>query len=329
MENNLGETTASTDAVNAEQQPEKTYNDPNLNYALELYRPYGCQFCKQRFLNKKTLFGHEKWRHGVKCKPGKMFLGGLKPGLSDDVIRTHFEQFGTIIEFEMPYDKTKNKRKDFGFITFEREETMTELIKKGKEMIGEFSIDLKKAKAKSGKMFLGGLKPDLSDHDIRTHFEQFGTIIKFEMPYDNTKKQRKGFGFITFEREETMTELIKNGKEMIGKFSIDLKKAMPKPAKPAKPEKEEMALDGLEPSYDLRAKLGKQDKRGKRDRSLSEEKRYFFFLFAYFLRLSNICFLSRSVKKPKFEHTTREPLPHQTIKNIINIRNMHGSINYQ
>ena len=78
-------------------------------------------------------------------------------------------------------------------------------------------------------MFLGGLKPDLSDDDIRTHFEQFGTIIEFEMPYDKTKNQRKGFGFITFEREETMKELIKKGKEMIGEFSIDLKKATPRP----------------------------------------------------------------------------------------------------
>ena len=78
-------------------------------------------------------------------------------------------------------------------------------------------------------MFLGGLKPDLSDDDIRTHFEQFGTIIEFEMPYDKTKNQRKGFGFITFEREETMKELIKKGKEMIGEFSIDLRKATPRP----------------------------------------------------------------------------------------------------
>ena len=59
-----------------------------------------------------------------------MFLGGLKPELSDDDIKTHFEQYGTILEFEMPFDKTKNARKGFGFITFEREETMKELIKK-------------------------------------------------------------------------------------------------------------------------------------------------------------------------------------------------------
>ena len=74
-----------------------------------------------------------------------MFLGGLKPELSDETIRSHFEQYGTIVEVEMPFDKTKNQRKGFGFITFEREETMKDLVKKGKEMIGEHEVDLKKA----------------------------------------------------------------------------------------------------------------------------------------------------------------------------------------
>ena len=74
-----------------------------------------------------------------------MFLGGLKAELTDDQIKAHFEQYGAILEFEMPFDKTKDARKGFGFITFEKEETMKDLIKKGKETIGEHEIDLKKA----------------------------------------------------------------------------------------------------------------------------------------------------------------------------------------
>ncbi len=60
------------------------------------------------------------------------------------------------------------------------------------------------------------------------YFEQYGNIIEFEMPYDKVKKQRKGFGFITFEREETMKELIKRGKVTIGEHDVDLRKATPK-----------------------------------------------------------------------------------------------------
>ena len=98
----------------------------------------------------------------------------------------------------------------------------------GGHAINSKKVDVKRAKAKPGKMFLGGLKPELSDDQIREHFEAFGTIIEFEMPFDKTKNQRKGFGFITYEREETMKELLKKGKEQIGEHVIDLKKATPR-----------------------------------------------------------------------------------------------------
>ena len=43
-----------------------------------------------------------------------------------------------------------------------------------------------------------------------------------------SKLSYSGFGFITFEKEETMKDLIKKGKETIGEHEIDLKKATPR-----------------------------------------------------------------------------------------------------
>ena len=71
-------------------------------------------------------------------------------------------------------------------------------------------------------MFLRGLKPELSDDNIKNHFKQYGKILKCNF------FQNRGFGFLTFESEETMKELIKKGKETIGKHEVDLKKATPK-----------------------------------------------------------------------------------------------------
>ena len=70
--------------------------------------------------------------------------------------------------------------------------------------------------------------PTFFNSSFLYYFEQYGNIIEFEMPYDKVKKQRKGFGFITFEREETMKELIKRGKVTIGEHDVDLRKATPK-----------------------------------------------------------------------------------------------------
>ena len=55
----------------------------------------------------------------------------------------------------MPFDKQKNQRKAFGFITFEREDTMKELVTKGKVQIGEHEIDIRKAQPK-GDNYSGG-----------------------------------------------------------------------------------------------------------------------------------------------------------------------------
>ena len=37
---------------------------------------------------------------------------------------------------------------------------------------------VKKAQAKQGKVYVGKLKAELSDEEIKTHFEQFGQIAQ-------------------------------------------------------------------------------------------------------------------------------------------------------
>ena len=52
-------------------------------------------------------------------------------------VRSHFSNFGTITDFEMPWDKEKDERKNFCFVTFEREEIMKEALKQSKQTISE------------------------------------------------------------------------------------------------------------------------------------------------------------------------------------------------
>ena len=90
-------------------------------------------------------------------------------------------------------------------------------------------VDPKKAKARHGKIFVGGLKPELTDEEIRKFFEAFGSIIDLEMPFDKQKNQRKGFCFITFEQESVVNDLLKTPKQTINGHQVDVKKATPKP----------------------------------------------------------------------------------------------------
>jgi len=98
----------------------------------------------------------------------------------------------------------------------------------GEHAINSKKVDVKRAKAKPGKIFVGGLTPDLEDEQIKEYFSKFGNVTECEMPFDKTKNQRKNFCFITFEREETMKELLKSPKQKIGDIEVDVKRATPK-----------------------------------------------------------------------------------------------------
>jgi len=158
----------------------------------------------------------------------KIFVGGLSWETRDAQLKEYFEKFGEVETVNLKLNPQTGRSRCFAFVIFKEPATVTAVFAAGDHAINSKKVDVKQAKAKPGKMFLGGLKPELTDDQIKAHFEQYGAILEFEMPFDKTKDARKGFGFITFEKEETMKDLIKKGKETIGEHEIDLKKATPR-----------------------------------------------------------------------------------------------------
>jgi squid-like protein len=53
-----------------------------------------------------------------------------------------------IVEMEMPFDKQKNQRKAFCFITFDSEQVVNELLKTPKQILSGKEVDVKKATPK-------------------------------------------------------------------------------------------------------------------------------------------------------------------------------------
>ena len=48
-------------------------------------------------------------------------------------------------------------------------------------------------------MFLGGLKDEVTDEDIKQFFAQFGVVERLETFTDKETNRRKGFAFVTFQ----------------------------------------------------------------------------------------------------------------------------------
>ncbi len=158
----------------------------------------------------------------------KLFVGGLSWETGEPDLAEYFGQFGEVESVNLKIDPNTGKSRCFAFIVYKSPEDLSKCFAQPEHAINSKKVDVKKARAKPGKIFVGGLKPEMTDDDVRAVFEQYGAVIEMEMPFDKVKNQRKGFGFITFEREETMKELIKLGKVQINGQDVDLRKATPK-----------------------------------------------------------------------------------------------------
>lgn len=54
-----------------------------------------------------------------------------------------------------------------------------QIMSAGDHVINNKKVDPKKAKARHGKIFVGGLSTELSDDDIKNFFSQFGNVNIF------------------------------------------------------------------------------------------------------------------------------------------------------
>ncbi|KAM7360338.1 RNA-binding protein squid isoform 1-T2 [Cochliomyia hominivorax] len=159
----------------------------------------------------------------------KLFVGGLSWETSEKELREHFSKYGEIESINVKTDPQTGRSRGFAFIVFTTTDAIDKVNEAGDHVINNKKVDPKKAKARHGKIFVGGLTTEISDDEIKTYFSQFGNIVDVEMPFDKQKSQRKGFCFITFDSEQVVTELLKTPKQKISGKEVDVKRATPKP----------------------------------------------------------------------------------------------------
>lgn len=82
----------------------------------------------------------------------------------------------------------------------------------------------------SKKIFVGGLSSSLTEAEFKNYFEAFGRITDVVVMHDSATRRPRGFGFITFESEESVEHVMQNNfYELNGKL-VEVKRAVPKEA---------------------------------------------------------------------------------------------------
>jgi len=159
----------------------------------------------------------------------KLFVGGLPQDAKQEDISVHFQTFGEIDNINLKTDPATGRSRGFAFVVFKTVEGLKDAVEAAEHTVKGKKVAVKKAQAKQGKIYVGKLKPELSDEEIKAHFQQFGQIAQVEQPFDKTKNERKNFCFITFEKEESAKQLLKAGTTIINGVELEVKKVTPKP----------------------------------------------------------------------------------------------------
>jgi RNA recognition motif-containing protein len=68
--------------------------------------------------NQMTLFKKSKVPP-TKRDARKLFVGGLPSNVTEDEFRSFFEQYGTVVDSVVMFDRDTRRSRGFGFVTFE------------------------------------------------------------------------------------------------------------------------------------------------------------------------------------------------------------------
>lgn len=98
-------------------------------------------------------------------------------------LREHFGQYGEIESINVKTDPQTGRSRGFAFIVYAIAESIDKVASAGDHIINNKKVDPKKAKARHGKIFVGGLAPEISDDEIKIFFGQFGNVSVFFFSY--------------------------------------------------------------------------------------------------------------------------------------------------
>ncbi|VAI22400.1 unnamed protein product [Triticum turgidum subsp. durum] len=78
------------------------------------------------------------------------------------------------------------------------------------------------------KVFVGGLRGNITKEHLQSYFEKFGTITDVVVIREGATQKSRGFGFITFDSEEAMAKVLESKFHDLNGTKVETKIAIPK-----------------------------------------------------------------------------------------------------
>ncbi|KAG2455803.1 heterogeneous nuclear ribonucleoprotein A0-like [Polypterus senegalus] len=169
----------------------------------------------------------------------KLFIGGLNINTTDDGLRKHFEQYGTLTDCVVVQNQQLKRSRCFGFVSYSTPAEADAAMAARPHVVDGNNVELKRAVAREDagkpealakvkKIFVGGLKEDVDEQHLSDYFSQFGSIEKAEVIGDKNTGKKRGFGFVYFDDHDSADKAVVLKYHTINGHKIEVKKALSK-----------------------------------------------------------------------------------------------------
>ncbi|XP_066468409.1 heterogeneous nuclear ribonucleoprotein A3 isoform X2 [Tiliqua scincoides] len=169
----------------------------------------------------------------------KLFIGGLSFETTDDSLREHFEKWGTLTDCVVMRDPQTKRSRGFGFVTYSCVEEVDDAMAARPHKVDGRVVEPKRAVSREDsvkpgahltvkKIFVGGIKEDTEEYNLREYFEKYGKIETIEVMEDRQCRRKRGFAFVTFDDHDTVDKIVVQKYHTINGHNCEVKKALSK-----------------------------------------------------------------------------------------------------
>lgn len=185
----------------------------------------------------------------------KLFVGGISRDTTEDVLKDHFAKYGPVLGSTISVDRNTKIPRGFGFVRFSDVSAADKALQDTHVILGR-TVEVKKAIPRSEqqhqnlpqsrgasncsnydsssdhvstkKVFVGGLSAGISEDEFKKYFERFGRITDVVVMQDSITHRPRGFGFITFDSEESVESVMMKSFHDLNGRQVEVKRAVPK-----------------------------------------------------------------------------------------------------